>query len=49
VLPYHRAGLAKYHRLQQPYALEEIEPPSPSHLAGVVKRLAGFGLIVGPS
>ena len=49
VLPYHRAGLAKYHRLQQPYALEEIEPPSPSHLAGVVKRLAGCGLIVGPS
>ena len=49
VLPYHRAGLAKYHRLQRPYALEEVEPPSPSQVAGVVRCLESFGLIVGPS
>ncbi len=49
VLPYHRAGLAKYHRLHQPYGLEAIEPPSAAQVAGVVKRLESFGLIVGPS
>ena len=49
VLPYHRAGLAKYHRLHRAYELEEAEPPSPAHVARVVKRLESFGLIVGPA
>ena len=49
VLPYHRAGLAKYHRLHRPYALEETEPPSPAQVARVVQRLESHGLIVGPA
>jgi pyruvate formate lyase activating enzyme len=47
VLPYHRAGLAKYHRLHRPYALVDAEPPSPARVAHVVRLLESHGLIVG--
>ncbi len=47
VLPYHRAGLAKYHRLHRPYALADAEPLSSSQVARVVERLGRYGLIVG--
>jgi len=48
VLPYHRAGLAKYHRLHRPYTLHETEPPSPGLQARVAQVLESYGLIVRP-
>jgi pyruvate formate lyase activating enzyme len=48
VLPYHRAGLAKYERLQRPYALPDTRPVSSDRLAHVVRLLEGCGLIVRP-
>ncbi len=48
VLPYHRAGLAKYERLRRPYGLPEIEPPTPDRQAHVVRLLESCGLIVQP-
>jgi pyruvate formate lyase activating enzyme len=48
VLPYHRAGLAKYDRLQRPYLLNDVEPPSSDRLAHVARLLEGCGLIVRP-
>ncbi len=47
VLPYHRAGLAKYHRLQRPYGLSDTQPPTPASRARVARLLEGCGLIVG--
>ena len=46
VLPYHRAGLAKYARLGRPYALPETQPPSWSEVARVVGQLSKYGLTV---
>jgi pyruvate formate lyase activating enzyme len=46
VLPYHRAGIAKYERLGRPYALPFINPPPPERVAHVVELLAEYGLIV---
>jgi pyruvate formate lyase activating enzyme len=48
VLPYHRAGLAKYDRLQRPYLLPDTQPPSADHLAHAVRLLESCGLIVRP-
>jgi pyruvate formate lyase activating enzyme len=48
VLPYHRAGLAKYTRLRRPYPLGDVEPPPPDRLTHVVRLLEGCGLIVRP-
>lgn len=48
VLPYHRAGLAKYHRLQRPYGLPDTQPPAPDARAHVSHLLEGCGLIVRP-
>ncbi len=47
VLPYHRAGMAKYERLGRPYALASTEPPSPERVAHVVKVLTEHRLTVG--
>lgn len=44
VLPYHRAGLAKYARLGVEYRLPDIRPPSAGAVAAVVARLGAFGL-----
>jgi pyruvate formate lyase activating enzyme len=46
VLPYHRAGLAKYHRLHRPYGLPDTQPPAPEACAHVSRLLEGCGLIV---
>lgn len=46
VLPYHRAGTAKYARLDRQYPLEQLEPPTPDHVARVVETLRGYGLTV---
>jgi pyruvate formate lyase activating enzyme len=48
VLPYHRAGIAKYHRLRRPYALLDTQPPSAGAVTRVSRLLAACGLIVGP-
>jgi pyruvate formate lyase activating enzyme len=46
VLPYHTAGIAKYHRLNRPYRLPDVMPPSAEVLAGARRRLARNGLTV---
>ena len=48
VLPYHRAGLAKYHRLHRPYALPDTQPPAPEAVVHAARLLEGCGLIVRP-
>jgi pyruvate formate lyase activating enzyme len=48
VLPYHRAGLAKYDRLQRPYLLPDTQPPTTDRQAHVVGLLEACGLIVRP-
>ena len=48
VLPYHRAGIAKYHRLQRDYPLPETQPPSRDAQLHVARLLEGQGLIVRP-
>ena len=46
VLPYHRAGIAKYERLGRPYTLPATEPPSAEQVARVVEMLTAYGLVV---
>jgi pyruvate formate lyase activating enzyme len=46
VLPYHRAGLAKYHRLLRPYELPDTVPPTADKGLHVSRLLEGCGLIV---
>jgi pyruvate formate lyase activating enzyme len=46
VLPYHRAGISKYHRLGRRYALDSALPPSPELQSHVAGWLRAFGLSV---
>jgi pyruvate formate lyase activating enzyme len=46
VLPYHRAGLAKYDRLGKRYALAQTEPPTPGQVQRVVELLSEHRLTV---
>lgn len=46
ILPYHRAGIAKYHRLGLEYPLPQVAPPTNGTLAAAAERLARFGLTV---
>ncbi len=46
ILPYHRLGAEKYERLNRPYGLPELRPPSAERLAEVAQILAAFGLNV---
>ncbi len=46
VLPYHRAGIAKYERLNTAYLLQDTQPPAPAQVDQVVATLARFGLQV---
>jgi pyruvate formate lyase activating enzyme len=46
VLPYHRAGTAKYHRLNREYRLDDTRPPTREDQDAVTRTLEGFGLIV---
>jgi pyruvate formate lyase activating enzyme len=48
VLPYHRAGLAKYQRLHRPYALSGTQPPPADSRTHVSRLLEGCGLLVNP-
>lgn len=44
VLPYHKIGLEKYHRLGKTCALPETFPPSEERIAEIAEILRGFGL-----
>jgi pyruvate formate lyase activating enzyme len=46
LLPYHRAGLAKYARLDLESRLPDLQPPSDAVVAVVAGRLAEYGLAV---
>lgn len=46
VLPYHRAGVARYERLSRPYALDATVPPDDAGVAAVVDVLRRAGLEV---
>jgi pyruvate formate lyase activating enzyme len=46
LLPYHRAGIAKYVRRNAEYRLPDTQPPSEADLARVASRLRRFGLTV---
>jgi pyruvate formate lyase activating enzyme len=46
VLPYHRAGIAKYVRLDAEYRLPDTQPPSSGEVADVVAMLEEHGLRV---
>jgi pyruvate formate lyase activating enzyme len=46
VLPYHKIGLEKYHRLGKPCALPEMHSPSEERIAEIAEILRGFGLRV---
>jgi pyruvate formate lyase activating enzyme len=46
VLPYHRAGIAKYERLDRAYSLEQLEPPEPALVERTVTTLRGYGIEV---
>jgi pyruvate formate lyase activating enzyme len=46
LLPYHRAGTAKYHRLNREYRLADTQPPTRDDQDAVARTLEGFGLTV---
>ncbi len=46
VLPYHRAGIAKYERLGRTYSLAATDPPPAARVAQVVEMLSEYGLTV---
>lgn len=46
ILPYHRIGLEKYHRLGKTSVMPETQPPSQQRIAEMVDVLMGFGLRV---
>lgn len=46
ILPYHRAGAEKYHRLNKVYGLPETHPPSDQSLAEIAHILEELGLSV---
>jgi pyruvate formate lyase activating enzyme len=46
LLPYHRLGRSKYRRLDMPYDLEGLEPPSPARMEQIRRFLAEGGLSV---
>ncbi len=46
VLPYHRAGTAKYHRLGRDYRLADTQPPPRPQQEAIARSLTRFGLTV---
>jgi pyruvate formate lyase activating enzyme len=46
VLPYHRAGIAKYERLDRSYSLAHVEPPDATRVAHTVATLRSYGIDV---
>ena len=46
ILPYHRLGMAKYERLQRPYPLPDVLPPTDAHMEKYKQLIASYGLEV---
>lgn len=46
ILPYHATAADKYQRLNQPYQLSNIQPPSDTHMAEIADILRSYGLEV---
>ena len=46
LLPYHRIHLDKYDRLNLPYALPDVQPPSDAQMAEIAQQLRQMGLSV---
>jgi pyruvate formate lyase activating enzyme len=46
LLPYHRIALDKYDRLNLPYGLPEVQPPSEARMAEIAHQLRQWGLSV---
>ncbi len=46
LLRYHRIGLDKYERLNLPYSLPDVQPPSDSRMAEIAELLRQWGLSV---
>jgi pyruvate formate lyase activating enzyme len=46
LLPYHQIGLEKYARLQAPYRLEQVAPPTPDRMQQVAAKFASKGFEV---
>jgi pyruvate formate lyase activating enzyme len=46
ILPYHRAAIEKYHRLDKVYGLPETRPPSDERISEIAEILREFGLQV---
>jgi pyruvate formate lyase activating enzyme len=44
ILPYHRAAVEKYHRLNKVYGLPETRPPSGERISEITEILREFGL-----
>jgi pyruvate formate lyase activating enzyme len=49
LLPYHRAGTGKYARLQMPYLLGDVQPPSTESMQTIAKQFeqSGFSVSIG--
>jgi pyruvate formate lyase activating enzyme len=47
LLPYHRAGIAKYKSLGKLYRLNRVQPPSDQRIKSVKRRIEAFGIRVG--
>ena len=46
LLPYHRLGVDKYHRLGRTYHLADVEPPGPEEVSSAAELLKEAGLCV---
>jgi pyruvate formate lyase activating enzyme len=46
LLPYHRIGSDKYHRLRLPYQMEGVDPPSTEQMETIAAHLRGRGFRV---
>lgn len=46
ILPYHKAGVDKYQRLDRTYRLPELQAPAPEHMQQIAGQLEQFGFKV---
>ena len=46
ILPYHRLGVDKYHRMGREYLLEDVDPPQAAMIGNAVRHLTDAGLDV---
>lgn len=46
ILPYHHIGMDKYQRLNKPYELAQVQPPTAEHMGHIAQMLEEFKLTV---